>query len=725
MRLLVRLCLQIGFAAGTVFAAVAGHAGEQGLHSYVLPAPGPRGTGKACYVGPEGKAGNPGTRESPWDIQSVFSGKQAIEPGSTVWLLAGTYKHANREAGSNGYILTGLKGQAEAPIQISAAAGARVTLDGGLLAKAPLEHVWIWDLEILVSENLPSLVSPLGAANGANPARPLGGLNLESCENCKFIDLVIHHASGNGITFNEAARDVEIHGCLIYEVGCDEGKKGNGISTKNRDGTKIIAGNIVHLRQAHGEFALNAYASDNGYVQNYTVRDNIFFQVGNPKRAPVNIGGGGAHTNHSIEVVRNVFYDLRGLELGRYTSAPNEDCHILNNWIIRGDIDIQRYKTAEVKGNVVIGGTVRTADVANLVNEENHIDPPKPAEGVARLYANQYDRSRAHVAILNWNKAETVTVDTAAFLKSGRVRVYDPLDYYTQLVGVVPCTGGKIVLPTGGKEFVVYVIAKEKGLWLPPDESFLKLKDLAESVRLGKDIGAVMTEVRKRLKGDDAAEAAEAKRIIEHVRTAFNAERDAARALAATNPLEAVRRAEALAETFAGHGGEKLARELAEEIRNAPGFAAEQAAGTEWESIQKTAAKLERSLAGEIEEEEVRRVSRAQIDDLIRKCEQLANRHAETKIAASARDLAERARTLLEEKKAYEAWLDIPKLEKKFKPYRGGYDLGDETFRKVNEDLINRILAECRDLAKKYPQTLGARKAEAMEKKYTDAAAGK
>src|SRR5690349_16344281 len=42
------------------------------------------------FVGAEGKAGNPGTKEAPWDLPSALAGRAEVKPGDVVWVRGGT-----------------------------------------------------------------------------------------------------------------------------------------------------------------------------------------------------------------------------------------------------------------------------------------------------------------------------------------------------------------------------------------------------------------------------------------------------------------------------------------------------------------------------------------------------------------------------------------------------------------------------------------------------------
>lgn len=70
------------------------------------------------YAGPDGKAENPGTKETPWDIASALDGVQRIAAGDTIFLLDGTYKRRPAEL-----IEVRLAGTEENPIHVRALPG--------------------------------------------------------------------------------------------------------------------------------------------------------------------------------------------------------------------------------------------------------------------------------------------------------------------------------------------------------------------------------------------------------------------------------------------------------------------------------------------------------------------------------------------------------------------------------------------------------------------------
>ena len=205
-------------------------------------------------------------------LQSALDGRHKVDPGDTIWILKGTYRHPDRHSGSPGYVVR-LQGREGRPISIRAELNQRVTLDGGLSVEAPATWLSIRDLEILVSENFSmsrTLQEPGSSPKTYN--RPWGGLNIHSGRGCQYLNLVIHD-NAQGISFWSGATDSEVHGCIIYDNGWKAPDRGHGhaIYTQNKDGVKTIANCI--MTGGYG-FTLHAYGSKQAYVDNYLVRNN-------------------------------------------------------------------------------------------------------------------------------------------------------------------------------------------------------------------------------------------------------------------------------------------------------------------------------------------------------------------------------------------------------------------------------------------------------------------
>jgi hypothetical protein len=394
------------------------------------------------YAAPGGTEQGQGTRQSPWNLATALGGSKAIQPGDTLWILAGTYRHADRKLGSSGYVVR-LAGTEGRPIQVRGEPGRRVTLDGALTVQAPATHVWIRDLELLISENL-TMSRELNEP-GSHPQsyqRPWGGLNVHAGSQCKYIHLVIHDTA-QGVSFWSGATDSELYGCIIYDNGWKAPDRGHGhaIYTQNKDGVKTIADCI--LTGGYG-YTLHAYGSERAFVDHYQVEGNIAYNGGR-----FLIGGGSP--SHDIRVVGNLLHQV-GMQLG-YAAPYNEDCEVRNNVIVGGDLQIQKYRRVVNEGNLVLGR-----------NDPRPTDPPVRVE----IRPSRYDAQRAHVAVLNWSRQLTVELRPGAFLpgsflKAGdRYRIVDPKRFYEAPIAQGVFDGSSIRVPLPG-EFAAFVLLRRNG----------------------------------------------------------------------------------------------------------------------------------------------------------------------------------------------------------------------------------------------------------------------
>jgi hypothetical protein len=380
------------------------------------------------YVSPTGAEKNPGTKDKPWDIGTALGGGQKIAPGDTVFLLEGTYKQRPKEQ-----IEVRLAGTAEKPVHVRPAPNARVTIDGGFAVQAPTAHLWMRDLEILVSEPHPE--KPISA--GSHPEdfkRPWGGLNCAGGRNCKYINLVIHDCR-QGMSVWKGEIDCEIYGCVVYDNGWPATDRGHGhcLYTQNLDGTKSIS-NCIMTCKHDGTYTMHAYGSAKADVDNYLVEDSIFYGTGK-----FLIGGG--KPSHNIRVFRNLLYN-QSMRIG-YDAKENEDCEIRDNFIFNGGLEIKNYKKAVNENNTVL----KKGDKL-------------PAEPRIVLLPNKYDEKRAHLAICNFANANTVNVDVSKFLKKGEsFKLFDPKKLFDKPVFEGKCEGETIAVPVSG-EFAVFVVLK-------------------------------------------------------------------------------------------------------------------------------------------------------------------------------------------------------------------------------------------------------------------------
>ena len=386
------------------------------------------------FVAPDGKPENAGTTQSPWDLESTLRAAHSVEPGDIVWLAAGTYRHPDRKFGAMGFEVR-LAGTESKPVHVRARRGERVTIDGGLNVIAPATHLWLSDLEIVVSENLtmPRRIEESGS-HPESYNRPWGGLNIYSGTQCKFIDLIIHD-NAQGVSWWSGSRDSELSGCIIFDNGWDAPDRGHGhaIYTQNAEGVKTISDCM--MTAGHG-YSLHAYGSSKADVDNYLLEGNVCFQTGN-----FLVGGG--KPSHGIKVIGNFLWKV-SMQLG-YSAPFNEDCEVRDNVILDGGLTINKFKQVLNEGNLVLAK-----------------GSPHPATNRVILRPNRYEPRRAHLIVFRWENDESVRIDTADFLKKGDAfRLLNPRDLFGKPILEGRFDGTPISLAQN-EQFGAYVLLRDR-----------------------------------------------------------------------------------------------------------------------------------------------------------------------------------------------------------------------------------------------------------------------
>lgn len=392
-----------------------------GLHGSILAS--------EWYAATNGTATAEGSRRAPWDIESALAGRQPIAPGDTLWLRRGVYKRPFENVGMGWPVK--LAGRAGAPVHVRSMPGERVILDGGLNVQSPSSHLWIWDLEVLVSEPRPAEPVPPDPTY-RNLNRPWGGLNVYGGGDCKFIHLIIHDNS-QGVSWWAGSTNSELHGCIIYDNGWAGTQRGHGhaIYTQNRHGVKTISNNI--LTGGLG-YSLHAYGSRQAFVDHYRVEKNMAYDAGT-------FLIGGAQPSHGIRVLTNLFYGM-SVQLG-YSAVTNVDCELRGNLFVNSRLTISRFARVVEQDNWLLGAL-----------------ETRPSGFRVVLEPSKYDPQRAHLAVLNWDRTPSVAADVSMFLQPGdRFRVLDPTDFFGDPVLSGIAHGDPLSLPTP-TEFTVFVLLK-------------------------------------------------------------------------------------------------------------------------------------------------------------------------------------------------------------------------------------------------------------------------
>ena len=318
------------------------------------------------HVTTHGTATGEGTLTSPWDIESALAGRHKVAPGDTLWLHGGVFKHLFENTGAGWSVK--LVGRPDAPVQVRAVPGERVTIDGGLSVESPSTCLWLRDVEICVSEPRPTQPIPPDPSH-RNVNRPWGGLNVSSGEHCKFINLIIHDNS-QGVSWWIGSSNSEMYGCIFYDngwAGTDRGH-GHAIYTQNRDGLKTISDCI--FTSGYG-YTFHAYGSSRAFVDHYLVTGNIAYDA-----HTFLIGGG--RPSHDIRVLTNFFYGVP-VQLG-YDAPTNEACEVRGNVIVNAGLTINRFEKVVQEDNLNLNKSAPRPSGARIVLRPSRYDPePRPS----------------------------------------------------------------------------------------------------------------------------------------------------------------------------------------------------------------------------------------------------------------------------------------------------------------------------------------------------------
>jgi hypothetical protein len=411
--------------------------------------------GREFYVGPNGAASNPGTRQAPWDMKSTMDNAHQLRGGDVVWVMNGIYK---------GCFEGRFSGSRERPVVIRAVPGDRAVLDGsdleagnrrgrdGLLVSGP----WtvFWGLEITNSDR--SVMTATSAYHGGpddSNQRP-AGFSFEGGVNSKLINCFNHDTGGNGVW--SSAPDSEIYGCIIRSVGQQRQGRGQGtghaLYTQNKDGIRRIRENIICYGFRNG---IDAYTT-NGYLRGFEIVGNVLFCAS----AAANEGGkkmdlligGPCHPGppESIMIKDNLLWANRMDRTASFGyGSRGKDIRLIGN-TFAGQVKFAPWEKLEITGNQFLGpvdGSVNPRDYpANVYGG-------RPREAVVHVRPNEYEPGRGHVIVYNWADQDTVRADIRTVVPLGArfvIRNAQNLDQKPVAGGVYD--GKPVTLPMAGMD---------------------------------------------------------------------------------------------------------------------------------------------------------------------------------------------------------------------------------------------------------------------------------
>lgn len=336
----------------------------------------------------------------PIDFTTAISGVTGITAGHTVYMRGGTYA---------GDFICLLVGTAEAPVVIRPYPGEHVIIDGGISLRG--QHVHMQGVEIMWSgwTHRSDGTLDYAVAQGDDPERSHNA-ELRGVGN-QFIECIIHDG------YNTASWISNVGGgyrdCLIYNIGaiCSTngvpGGHGHCLYTQNEFSTQTHD-NIIMWGAFN--FGFHAYTGS-GLVDNFTVSRIISYMNAARNFAAGGLGGQRIHTSTFEEICTYP----GGTDYYKGSNSTFTDCY----WGGRGL-------------------TVQAASADNTyTNAPYYIEgegmPAEPTEGqVIKTYACT-NPQRAHVAVFNWDQADSAVVNLSAVVgisAGDTVRVRNAQNYF-------------------------------------------------------------------------------------------------------------------------------------------------------------------------------------------------------------------------------------------------------------------------------------------------------
>jgi hypothetical protein len=410
------------------------------------------------YVAPTGASANSGSLSSPWNLQYAFDGAGGrVRPGDTVWLRGGTYR---------GTFDNRLRGTAAAPIKVRQQPGERATIDGGDSDSGQIltewgQYTWFMNFEVM-SSNTDRYTALTGSwPNGDEiPRGNLIGIQevAGSGVGSKFINLVLHNGR-QGISFWKEALGAEAYGNIIFFNGWEAPDRlhGHGFYCQNDvDNTHYVTENIVFGNLGYGT---QLYGSDTAVLNNFTFDGNVYF---NGLDSNVTIGGGSTAKNNKL--IGNLIYFPGAYDTSfnmSYNSGTTNTT-LKNNYIV-GRTILEHNQFAEMSGNTFWGQQLGFAP-ATYPNNTYYpaasypTDPPPPASNHVMVRPNRYEAGRANIAIVNWQRLASVSVDvSAAGLAAGDAYVIrDAQDFFGPPVVTGTYTGAAVGIPMGSTALATF-----------------------------------------------------------------------------------------------------------------------------------------------------------------------------------------------------------------------------------------------------------------------------
>jgi hypothetical protein len=362
----------------------------------------------SAYAGPDwyaaldGAPSGDGSIGDPWDLATALTSTR-IQPGHTLNLRGGRYTD------TAGPFACSLVGAEADKIIIRSYPGERAILDGDINLTAGQDYTLSF-LELCYSGWTNRQTDEGGGAPTDIPHLKVIEM---TAPRVSIEDSIIHDMSGGPGWWT---MDVNSHlkRCIIYNIGWEStADRGHGhlVYTQNDTGLKTIEDCIMFHSFSTG---IKIYAQG-GKAQNYACRRNIVFNAG------ILSSHEDYQMNEWIQEEAGSGYTFE--DEHTYHSDPTFDPVRLGLYDPVTGVTLRRNYWPE---GLALNGV---ADV-----DEGGFYGPRPESG-SHIWVNPVADGRAHLALYNWDHADSLVVDVSAVLDPGAAyRLINVQDYFVDRV---------------------------------------------------------------------------------------------------------------------------------------------------------------------------------------------------------------------------------------------------------------------------------------------------
>jgi hypothetical protein len=305
-------------------------------------------------------------------------------------------------------------------------------------------YTWYWGFEV---------------ANTNTGTQDVMGIDSH-CTGCRFINLVIHDHSGNGLGMWSEGPDQEAYGNVIYNNGFHGSTStsyGHGIYAQNVSGTKRLVDNILVNQFGYG---VHIYTENSG-MWNFIVSGNVVSNSGQGDGMDFQVGG--LQPVENLTFTNNMSY--------RSPDRRGNTARLGYNW---GPMNYG----ATVTGNYLVGSYLQFFWTSMNFSNNTILDGGMPSSTKVVVEPNRYEAGRANVIVYNWGGQGAVSVDLSGVLRSGEgYEVRNAQNFYGSPVASGSYSGGSVSIPitsatparsitgrstsTTGTEFAAFVVVKK------------------------------------------------------------------------------------------------------------------------------------------------------------------------------------------------------------------------------------------------------------------------